>query len=493
MKSNLYLYNSLSRKKELFFSINPPFVGMYLCGPTVYGDPHLGHARPAICFDVLFRHLKYLGYRVRYVRNITDVGHLVDDADAGEDKIGQKAKIEQLEPMEVAQYYTDRYHQFIDKLNVLRPSIEPRASGHIPEQITLVKQILDNGFAYVSNGSVYLDVPKYAQYYSYGMLSGREIDELLSGTRELAGGDEKRHPSDFALWKRAEPEHLMRWESPWSLGFPGWHIECTAMSTKYLGSPFDIHAGGMDLLFPHHEAEIAQANAYTHPHSPTQEANFWLHCNMITIDGKKMGKSLGNFITLAEFYSGQHRLLSQSFSPQTIRFFMLQAHYRGTLDFSNEALIAAEKALKRIQNAWKSLFSLPCSAYSTIKPQILAENILTALNDDLNTAVAIAHIFEAVSWIHAIQQGTETITADDLQALQAVFDTFLSGILGVELEIHNELSKKPLQAAMELLIEMRQQARLGKDFKTADAIRDKLRAAGILLKDSNTETSWELL
>lgn len=489
----LFLYNSLTKQKEKFTPINSPFVGIYLCGPTVYGDPHLGHARPAICFDILFRFLKYLGYRVRYVRNITDVGHLVGDADSGEDKIGQKAKLEQLEPMEVAQYYIDRYHKFIDSLNVLRPSIEPRATGHIPEQIKLIKSILDNGFAYEVNGSVYLDVPKYAAHYAYGLLSGRELDDLMSGTRELAGGSEKRHLSDFALWKRAEPEHLMRWESPWSIGFPGWHIECTAMSTKYLGNQFDIHAGGIDLLFPHHEAEIAQANACSHPHPPSNEAKFWLHCNMITISGKKMGKSLGNFITLDEFYTGKHTLLSQSYSPQTIRFFILQAHYRSTLDFSNEALIASEKALKRIQTAWKLLPNLPTAPNSTLNIKQLQENLLSALYDDLNTAIAIAHIFEAVSWIHAIQQGVETISPQDLQEFQETMNIFLSEVLGIQPDFQQNTNTQSLSAAMNLLIEIRQQARSQKDFKTSDNIRDKLKEAGILLKDGNNTTTWELL
>ena len=351
MESKLTLYNTLDRRKETFEPINPPHVGMYVCGPTVYGDPHLGHARPAVTFDLLFRYLRSLGYKVRYVRNVTDVGHLEHDADDGEDKISKKARLEQLEPMEVAHYYTERYHRAMDELNVLSPSIEPCASGHIIEQIAMVKEILDNGFAYESNGSVYFDVEKYNRKYSYGRLSGRNLDDILTNTRELDGQGDKRHSCDFALWKKASPEHIMRWPSPWSDGFPGWHMECSAMSTKYLGQRFDIHGGGMDLMFPHHECEIAQSTAALGHDS----AKYWIHNNMITINGQKMGKSLGNFITLEELFTGNHKLLTQAYSPMTIRFFVLQAHYRSTLDFSNEALQAAEKGLDRLMKAVEAL------------------------------------------------------------------------------------------------------------------------------------------
>ena len=351
MESSLFLYNTLSRSKEKFEPLNPPFTGMYVCGPTVYGDPHLGHARPAITFDLVFRYLLHLGYKVRYVRNITDVGHLEHDLDEGEDKIAKKARLEQLEPMEVAQYYTDRYFIFMDALNVKRPSIEPRASGHMIEQIEFVKKIQDAGYGYEVNGSVYFDIEKYNKKHQYGKLSGRVLEDLLSNTRELEGQDEKRNPADFALWKKAQPEHIMRWPSPWSEGFPGWHLECSAMGTRYLGENFDIHGGGMDLLFPHHESEIAQNQAALGHES----VKYWMHNNMITINGQKMGKSLGNFITLDEFFTGSNAALAQAYSPMTIRFFILQAHYRSTLDFSNEALQAAEKGLKRLFAAMEVL------------------------------------------------------------------------------------------------------------------------------------------
>ena len=347
MENNLFVYNTLSRQKELFVPINAPLVGMYVCGPTVYGDAHLGHARPAISFDLVFRYLRHLGYKVRYVRNITDVGHLENDADEGEDKIAKKARLEELEPMEVAQYFTDRYHAAMDKLNVLKPSIEPRASGHIIEQIAMVKTILNAGMGYESKGSVYFDVEKYNQNHNYGILSGRVVEDLLSNTRELEGQDEKRNRFDFALWKKAQPEHIMRWPSDWSEGFPGWHLECSAMSTKYLGEQFDIHGGGMDLLFPHHESEIAQSTVCNHK----TPAKYWMHNNMITINGQKMGKSLGNFIQLDDFFAGNHPSLEQAYSPMTVRFFILQAHYRSPLDFSNEALQASEKGFLRLMKA----------------------------------------------------------------------------------------------------------------------------------------------
>ncbi|NQV02381.1 MAG: cysteine--tRNA ligase [Bacteroidia bacterium] len=354
MEHNLTVYNTLTRKKELFKPLNEPFVGMYVCGPTVYGDPHLGHARPAIIFDMVFRYLKHLGYNVRYVRNITDVGHLEQDMDEGEDKIAKKARLDQVEPMEVVQFYTDRYHHFMAMLNVLQPSIEPRASGHIIEQIVMIQKILDSGYAYSNNGSVYFDVEKYNQTHNYGKLSGRKLEDMISHTRQLEGQDEKRNPADFALWKKAQPEHIMRWPSPWSDGFPGWHLECSAMGTKYLGNEFDIHGGGMDLLFPHHECEIAQSRIA----NGKDAVHYWLHNNMITINGQKMGKSLGNAVTLEEFFSGNHPLLEQAYSPMTIRFFILQANYRSSLDFSNDALQGAEKGLKRLMAGWETLKSL---------------------------------------------------------------------------------------------------------------------------------------
>ncbi|MBT5424652.1 MAG: cysteine--tRNA ligase, partial [Bacteroidetes bacterium] len=383
MMSTLSLFNTLSRSKQVFTPLNPDRVGLYVCGPTVYGDAHLGHARPATTFDVLFRYLEESGYKVRYVRNITDVGHLESDADEGEDKIAKKAVLDQVEPMEIVQRYTDRYHKNMDQLNVRKPSIEPRASGHIIEQQNMVRQILEAGYAYESNGSVYFDVEKYNQSFAYGKLSGRKLEDLLSTTRELEGQKEKKNPFDFALWKKASPEHLMHWPSEWSEGFPGWHLECSAMSTKYLGEEFDIHGGGMDLLFPHHECEIAQSQIA----NGREAVKYWVHNNMITINGQKMGKSLGNFITLDQLFEGDHELLDQSYSPMTIRFFILQAHYRSTLDFSNDALKAAEKGLNKLLKAWETLQGIKASSHSTIQVDDLEQSCESAMNDDLNTPI----------------------------------------------------------------------------------------------------------
>ena len=391
IQQDLLIYNSLNRTKQLFKPIHEGRVGMYVCGPTVYGDGHLGHARPAITFDILYRYLTHLGYKVRYVRNITDVGHLEHDADEGEDKIAKKARLEQLEPMEVVQHYLNRYHKAMEALNVLPPSIEPHASGHIIEQIEYVKKILDSGYAYVSDGSVYFDVPKYNRDFHYGKLSGRNVDELLATTRALDGQQEKRNPADFALWKKAAPEHIMHWPSPWSEGFPGWHLECSTMGQKYLGETFDIHGGGMDLMFPHHECEIAQSVA----HNGHETVNYWMHNNMVTINGQKMGKSLGNFITLDEFFNGTHPALEQAYSPMTIRFFILQAHYRGTLDFSNAALQASEKALNRMLDGYRRLQELKPAEVSTAEVSGLRARCYEALNDDLNTPIVIATLFDA--------------------------------------------------------------------------------------------------
>ena len=402
MTQPFYIYNTLTRKKEEFKPLNPPYVGMYVCGPTVYGDAHLGHARPAITFDVLFRYLRHLGYKVRYVRNITDVGHLENDADEGEDKVAKKARLESLEPMEVVQYYLNRYHKAMEALNVLPPSIEPHASGHIIEQIEYIKKIIEAGYAYVSNGSVYFDVVKYNKDHHYGKLSGRNIDDLLNTTRELDGQSEKHNSFDFALWKKASPEHIMRWPSPWSDGFPGWHLECSTMSTKYLGEEFDIHGGGMDLLFPHHECEIAQSVAA----QGHETVHYWMHNNMITINGQKMGKSLGNFITLDEFFSGNHKLLQQPYSPMTIRFFILQAHYRSTVDFSNEALQASEKALQRMLEGWDNLSKIEPAEVSTVDVKTIRERCYEAMNDDLSTPIVISHLFEAVKIINTVLAGT---------------------------------------------------------------------------------------
>ncbi len=485
----LSIYNTLSRKKEKFTPINPPHVGLYVCGPTVYGDPHLGHARPAITFDLLFRLLSSLEYKVRYVRNITDVGHLENDADEGEDKIAKKARLEELEPMEIVQHYTSRYHDAMKMLNVMPPSIEPRASGHIIEQIELVKKIIDNGYGYESNGSIYFDVEKYHADHNYGKLSGRVIDDMLSGNRELEGQEEKRNNIDFALWKKAAPEHIMRWPSPWSTGFPGWHLECSAMSTKYLGEPFDIHGGGMDLLFPHHECEIAQSVAA----SGKDAVRYWMHNNMITINGQKMGKSLGNFITLEELFTGKHKLLEQTYSPMTIRFFILQAHYRSTLDFSNEALQAAEKGLNRLMAAGRMLEKIKPASKSTVNVNDLHTKAYEALCDDLNSPIAIAALFDWVRNINSLAEGREQITKEDLEKLTSTYKMLVFDVLGLadeqtEGSKHAELTGK----LIEMLLNMRLQAKSNKDFETSDRIRDELNKLGVTVKDRKDGFDWEL-
>ena len=490
MEHKLNIYNTLSRKKELFIPLNSPYVGMYVCGPTVYGDGHLGHARPAITFDLLFRYLKHLGYKVRYVRNITDVGHLENDADEGEDKIAKKARLEQLEPMEVVQYYLNRYHKAMEALNVLPPSIEPHASGHIIEQIEYIKKILDAGYAYISDGSVYFDVEKYNKDYHYGKLSGRNIDELLNTTRALDGQQEKRNSVDFALWKKASPEHIMRWPSPWSDGFPGWHLECSAMGTKYLGEEFDIHGGGMDLIFPHHECEIAQSVAS----QGDDMVHYWMHNNMITINGQKMGKSLGNFITLEEFFTGDNKVLSQAYSPMTIRFFILQAHYRSTVDFSNEALQAAEKGLERLMDAYNHLMKLKASDVSTVDVKDLRRKCYDAMNDDLNSPIVIAHLFDAARAINSVKDGKATISAEDLKELQDVFHTFVFDILGIKDEAASGGSNnnEAFGKAMDLLLTIRQQAKANKDWATSDKIRNELTAIGFDIKDTKDGAEWKL-
>ncbi|MBP6335015.1 MAG: cysteine--tRNA ligase [Bacteroidia bacterium] len=490
MVNEIFLTNSLTRKKEKFTSLVPGFVGLYVCGPTVYGPPHLGHARPYITFDVLYRFFIHLGYRVRYVRNITDVGHLENDADEGEDKIAKKARIEQLEPMEVVELYTGKFHDAMRALNNSPVSIEPRASGHIIEQIDMIQKIMDNGWAYVSNGSVYFDVPKYSASHDYGKLSGRILEDLIAGAgnerRELEGQDEKQNPADFALWKKASPEHIMHWPSPWSDGFPGWHIECSAMSTKYLGETFDIHGGGMDLLFPHHESEIAQSKGAC-GNAPVR---YWVHNNMITINGQKMGKSLGNFINLDDFFSGEHKLLEQAYSPMTIRFFILQAHYRSTLDFSNDGLKAAEKGLSKLMNAWKVIQKLTPSASSTSDIPALRKSCFEALSDDLNTAITIAHLFEAVRIINSVNAGTETITATDLEILKQTYHDFVFDILG----LLNEQSggSDDTGKLMKFILGMRTDARTRKDFASSDKIRDELAGIGFKIKDEKDGSmSWE--
>ncbi len=489
MEHKLSIYNTLTRKKELFEPINPPHVGMYVCGPTVYGDPHLGHARPAITFDILFRYLKHLGYKVRYVRNITDVGHLEHDADAGEDKIAKKARLEQLEPMEVVQYYTQRYHKAMEALNVLPPSIEPHASGHIIEQIQLVKEILDNGYAYESEGSIYFDVNKYNKDHHYGKLSGRNLDDVLNTTRELDGQEEKHNPADFALWKKAQPEHIMRWPSPWSDGFPGWHCECTAMGRKYLGETFDIHGGGMDLVFPHHECEIAQAVA-SQGHDMVR---YWMHNNMITINGQKMGKSLGNFITLNEFFTGDNKNLQQAYSPMTIRFFILMAHYRGTVDFSNDALQAAEKAMSRLMEAYGAIGRIQPSAESTVSVAEFRDKCYEAMDDDLNTPIVISHLFDAAKVINQAADGKASLTADQIDELKSLFDTFLFDILGIKAEEGGGSGREEaFGKVVDMLLEQRAIAKANKDWATSDKIRNELTALGFEIKDTKDGATWKL-
>ena len=489
---NLFLTNTLTHRKELFVPIHPGHAGMYVCGPTVYGDAHLGHARPGVTYDVLFRLLKYLGYKVRYVRNITDVGHLEHDADEGEDKIAKKARLEELEPMEVVQYYTERYHEAMRQLNVLSPSIEPRASGHIIEQIAVVQKILDAGYAYESNGSIYFDVEKYNAAHHYGILSGRTLESTLEGTRTLDGQSDKKAPYDFAIWKKAEPQHIMRWPSPWGEGFPGWHLECSVMGEKYLGKEFDIHGGGMDLMFPHHECEIAQNVASR----GTQGVHYWVHNNMITINGQKMGKSLGNFITLPELFSGNHPKLERAYSPMTVRFFILQAHYRSTLDFSNEALQAAEKGYKRLMQAWREIGHSDPSCHSErsegISPQVQAiiDAVEDALCDDMNTPVAIAHLFEAVRLINGGK-----LPEGDRAALAKCFDDIVAGVLGLVDEEASGASgkaEKALEGVMEMVLEDRRKARAEKNWAESDRIRDLLAALGITVKDTKEGSTWTL-
>ena len=494
MQQNFLIYNTLTRSKERFEPLHAPNVGMYVCGPTVYGDPHLGHARPAITFDVLFRYLKHLGYKVRYVRNITDVGHLEHDADEGEDKIEKKARLEQLEPMEIAQFYTNRYHDAMAALNVLPPSIEPHATGHIIEQEELVKQILDNGYAYESNGSIYFDTEKYNKDHRYGILSGRNLDDVKDASRQLDGVGEKRNQADFALWKKAQPEHIMRWPSPWSDGFPGWHCECTAMGRKYLGEHFDIHGGGMDLVFPHHECEIAQAVAS----QGSQMVKYWMHNNMITIKGQKMGKSLGNFITLEQFFKGEHKLLSKAYSPMVIRFFILSAHYRGTVDFSDEALLASEKGLARLMAGIADLKRIKPSAESDSQVKefvpALRQKCYDAMNDDMQTPIVISNLFEACHLINIILDHKASISAADLAELDGVMRLFALDILGLK-EADAGGSKEREEAfgkVVDMVLDLRAKAKAAKDWATSDRIRDELAAAGFEVKDTKDGCVWRL-
>jgi cysteinyl-tRNA synthetase len=488
MQNNFTLYNSLTRQKELFKPLHPPFVGIYVCGPTVYSNAHLGHARPAVTFDLLYRYLQHLGYKVRYVRNITDVGHLENDADEGEDKIEKRARLEHLEPMEVVQLYMNTYHRNMDQLNTLKPSIEPRASGHIIEQQEFIKKMFETGYAYEVNGSVYFDVKKYSLDHDYGKLSGRVLDELITNTRSLEGQDEKQNPFDFALWKKAAPEHIMKWPSSWSTGFPGWHLECSVMSTKYLGDVFDIHGGGMDLLFPHHECEIAQSTAAFGKES----VRYWVHNNMITINGQKMARSLGNFITLDQLFEGDHSMLEQAYSPMTIRFFILQAHYRSTVDFSNEALKAAEKGLVRLMKAAETLQILKSSEKSTVDIPGLIEKCYEAMDDDLNTPLLLSTLFDAVKIINSINDGTEKINQADLIELKSKFAAFIYDILGLKQEEEYKHDEKLIGDLVKIIIDLRQDAKNKMDFSYSDKIRQDLKNAGVILKDKKDSADWEM-
>lgn len=490
MKSpDLYIYNSLSKKKEKFVPIHENAVGMYVCGPTVYSNVHLGNCRTFLSFDLIFRYLKHLGYKVRYVRNITDAGHLENDGESGDDPILKKARLERLEPMEVVQKYTVDFHTIMAKFNALPPSIEPTATGHIYEQIAIVEKIIEEGLAYEKNGSVYFDVLKFNQTNNYGKLSGRQIEDMIANTRELAAQSDKKNPQDFALWKKAEPQHIMRWPSPWSDGFPGWHLECTAMSTKYLGNQFDIHGGGMDLKFPHHECEIAQAEACNH----VSPVNYWMHANMLTLNGKKMSKSTGNFILPDNMFTGNNNILSKPFSPTVTKFFMYQAHYRSILDFSSEALEASEKGFLKLMDAYRTLSDLNTSNSSSIDINAWKKACYDAMNDDFNSPILIANLFEIVKYVNALKDGKETITETDLSLLKQTTHDFLFEVLGLEdTAIEESQDGEKLTAAIELLIQLRNKARADKDFAMSDKIRDELAAKGIQLKDGKDGTTFSL-
>jgi len=484
----LKIYNSLSGEKELFVPINEGSIGMYVCGPTVYSNVHLGNLRTFMSFDVIFRYFIHLGYKVRYVRNITDVGHIVDDVDEGEDKIAKKARLEQLEPMEVVQRYTVDFHEILKAFNFLPPSIEPTATGHIIEQIEIIKKIIDSGIGYEANGSVYFDVVKFNKTNHYGRLSGRNIEDMLANTRDLDGQSDKRNPQDFALWKKAEPQHIMRWPSPWSDGFPGWHLECTAMSTKYLGNHFDIHGGGMDLKFPHHECEIAQNEACT----GQTPVNYWMHANMLTLNGKKMAKSTGNNILPGEILSGNNTILSKAFPASVARFFMLQAHYRSVLDFSDEAIVAAEKGYKRLMEAIDSLKQIKTASNSTLDIAGWKQLCYDAMNDDFNTPILIAQLFEGVRFVNLLKENKETISVTDLEILSTTMQSFVFDVLGLENQKTADSSNDKLEGTINMLIDMRNKARADKNFAMSDHIRDQLLTLGIQLKDNKEGTSFSI-
>lgn len=489
MSTQLKVYNTLSREKEVFEPLKAPFVGMYVCGPTVYNDVHIGNCRTLISFDVIFRYLTYLGYKVRYVRNITDVGHLENDSDEGEDKIGKKAKLENVEPMEVVQKYTLGFHKVMSRFNTLAPSIEPTATGHIVEQIEFVQNIIDNGYGYESNGSVYFDVEKFANEHNYGAISGRKIEDQQSNTRELSGQEEKRNPLDFVIWKKADPKHIMQWNSPWGKGFPGWHLECSAMSKKYLGDQFDIHGGGMDLKFPHHECEVAQNVACGEHETPVK---YWMHTNMLTLDGEKMSKSTGKFFLPEQIFSGSTEHLSKGFNPMVVRFFMLQCHYRSTLDLSDDALLAAEKAYSRVSEAYATLQELKLNDTSDLDGEAAFNLVIDALNDDFNTPVALAHVFDVVKQINAVNAGQKLVDTVNQKHLLRLFDELLIQVMGVDLTSEEKVSSEGVEDdLMDIIIGVRGQAKAAKNFETADYIRDELNKINITLKDSKDGTSWK--
>jgi cysteinyl-tRNA synthetase len=488
MEHKLYLFNTLSRKKEQFIPLHDDKVGMYVCGPTVYSDVHLGNCRTFISFDVIYRYLLYLGYKVRYVRNITDAGHLEGDRDEGDDKFAKKAKLEQLEPMEIVQKYTVGFHDILAIFNTLPPSIEPTATGHISEQIEMVKSILESGYAYEIEGTVYFDVEKYNKDFSYGILTNRKLEDLLEGTRELGGQNEKKGRLDFALWIKAKPETLMQWPSPWGWGFPGWHIECSAMSTKYLGSTFDIHGGGMDLQATHHTNEIAQSQACNH----TTPVKYWMHTNMLTVNGVRMSKSAGNGFLPNELFAGSHPLLERGYSPMTVRFFMAQSHYRSTLDFSNEALQASEKGFERLMDGYARLQKLAASAASSVETAGLRAKCEDAMNDDFNTPIAISHLFDALKAINLVHDGKETINATDLEELKAVFKAFIEDVLGLKSENDAGSGNEAYKKAIDLLLNMRLEAKLNKDWATSDKIRNELTALGFEIKDTKDGFEWKI-
>lgn len=487
-QQTLKIHNSLSGKKEIFTPLNPGHIGMYVCGPTVYSNVHLGNCRTFMSFDMIFRYFKHLGYKVRYVRNITDAGHLVDDAEDGEDKIAKKARLEQLEPMEVVQRYTVDFHNILEQFNFLPPSIEPTATGHIIEQIEIIKVIIEKGYAYEINGSVYFDVVKFNETNDYGKLSGRKLEDMIANTRELAAQDDKHSPQDFALWKKAEPEHIMRWPSPWGDGFPGWHLECTAMSTKYLGETFDIHGGGMDLKFPHHECEIAQAEA-SNGKSPVK---YWMHANMLTLNGKKMAKSTGNSILPGEIFSGKNEILSKAFSPSMVRFFMMQAHYTSILDISNDALLASEKGFNKLMEAIGAIDALPTGNNTEFDVLAWKQSCYNAMNDDFNTPILIAKLFDAVKHINLIKEGKESISETDKVLLKDTMESFVFDVLGLEHKTSTGVDTEKLSGVVTLLIQLRKEARENKDFATSDKIRDQLAALGIQLKDGKEGTTFSL-